>query len=229
MADLFLNWVSLGAMGTTLADTSTGGSATTVDTGGVNVAISFEAQDTGAEAFTAAYDGYVPEGSSINPNSHLKLFGEGGDGGTVSATSTTVLDFSSSNELYTDEVQNVSFVLNDVDGGAGSDLGDLAGDATLTPGGIDFQDNVTILALRPSRGHPDRAWRQHQHQRRHRHRRGHYWLRRAGRQRACLDRRSGVAHRGGLRERRRLDAGRADFGRELLDLRRRGQRPGGRG
>ena len=147
MADLFLNWVSLGAMGTTLADTSTGGSATTVDTGGVNVAISFEAQDTGAEAFTAAYDGYVPEGSSINPNSHLKLFGEGGDGGTVSATSTTVLDFSSSNELYTDEVQNVSFVLNDVDGGAGSDLGDLTGDPTLTPGGIDFQDNVTILAF----------------------------------------------------------------------------------
>ncbi|MCA0940874.1 tandem-95 repeat protein [Salipiger pacificus] len=146
MADLFLNWVSLGAMGTTLADTSTGGSSTTVDTGGVNVAISFAAEDTGAEAFTVAYDGYVPEGSSIDPNSHLKLFGEGGDGGTVSSTSTTVFDFSSSNELYTDEVQNLSFILNDVDGGAGSDLGDLAGDSTATPGGIDFQDNVTILA-----------------------------------------------------------------------------------
>ncbi|WP_226621291.1 Ig-like domain-containing protein [Alloyangia pacifica] len=146
MADLFLNWASLGAFGTTLTDTSTGGSSTTVDTGGVNVGISFEAQDEGAEAFTVNYDGYVPEGSSTDPNSHLKLFGEGGDGGTLSSTSTTVFDFSSSNELYTDEVQNLSFVLNDVDGGAGSDLGDLTGDSTSTPGGVDFQDNVTILA-----------------------------------------------------------------------------------
>ncbi|WP_353472477.1 Ig-like domain-containing protein [Salipiger sp. H15] len=143
MADLTLNWASLGAYGTALADTSSGGTAATVDTGGVNVEISFAAQDLGAQAFTATYDGYVPEDSSVNPNSHLKLFGEGGDGGTVSSTSTTVFDFSSSNERYADEVQNVSFILNDVDGGAGADLGDLTGE----PGsGTSFQDNVTVLA-----------------------------------------------------------------------------------
>ncbi|SDG18976.1 Ig-like domain-containing protein [Alloyangia pacifica] len=146
MADLFLNWASLGAFGTTLGDTASGGTGTTVDTGGVNVGISFTSQDAGAEAFTVNYDGYVPEGSSVDPNSHLKLFGEGGDGGTLSSTSTTVFDFSSSNELYTDNVQNLSFVLNDVDGGAGSDLGDLSGDSTSTAGGTSFQDNVTILA-----------------------------------------------------------------------------------
>ncbi|MCA0996601.1 Ig-like domain-containing protein [Alloyangia pacifica] len=146
MADLFLNWAALGDYGTTLGDTASGGSSTTVDTGGVNVEISFTAQDLGAQAFTATYDGYVPEGSTTSATSHLKLFGEGGDGGTVSSTSTTVFDFSSSDELYTDEVQNLSFILNDVDGGAGSDLGDLVGDDTATPDGTSFQDNVTILA-----------------------------------------------------------------------------------
>ncbi|MBE9635496.1 Ig-like domain-containing protein [Salipiger mangrovisoli] len=146
MADLFLNWASLGAFGTTLADTSTGGTSTSVDAGGVTVGISFSAQDAGAEAFTVNHDGYVPEGSTVDPNSHLKLFGEGGDGGSVSATSSTVFDFSSSNALYADEVQNLSFILNDVDGGAGSDLGDLGGDSTSTAGGVDFQDNITILA-----------------------------------------------------------------------------------
>ena len=148
MADLVLDWAALGGFGTNLETPPAGGVSTTVDTGGIAVDITFTAQDAGAEAFTANYDGYVPAGSDVDPNSHLKLYGDGGDGGAVSATSTTVMDFRSTDALYTGSVQNVSFLLNDVDGGAGADLGDLADDSTSgTPtAGTSFQDNVTILA-----------------------------------------------------------------------------------
>ena len=148
MADLVLDWAALGGFGTNLDTPPAGGVSTTVDTGGIAVDITFTAQDAGAEAFTANYDGYVPAGSDVDPNSHLKLYGDGGDGGAVSATSTTVMDFRSTDALYTGSVQNVSFLLNDVDGGAGADLGDLADDSTSgTPtAGTSFQDNVTILA-----------------------------------------------------------------------------------
>ncbi|MGR3378464.1 Ig-like domain-containing protein [Salipiger abyssi] len=148
MADLVLDWSALGAYGTNLDDTAPDGVSATVDTGGVAVDITFTAQDDEAQAFTVTYDGYVPEGSDFDPNSHLKLFGTGGDGGgTVSSTSTTVLDFRASNDTYGDSVENVSFLLNDVDGGTGGDLGDLAEYARLLGGeGESFQDNVTILA-----------------------------------------------------------------------------------
>lgn len=142
MADLVLDWSALGAYGTNLD-----GTTTTVDAGGVAVGITFTPQDAEAQAFTVTYDGYVPEGSDTDPNSHLKLFGAGGDGGgTVSSTSTTVLDFSATDDAYGDEVQNVSFILNDVDSGTGGDLADLAeynGGGTVES---DWQDNVTILA-----------------------------------------------------------------------------------
>ncbi|WP_289152324.1 Ig-like domain-containing protein [uncultured Salipiger sp.] len=144
MADLVLDWSALGAYGTSLDDTAADAVTTTVETGGVSVDITFTAQDDEAQAFTVNFDGYVPEGSDVDPNSHLKLFGLGGDGDGVSPTSTTVLSFSSSNADYGDEVQNVSFLLNDVDGGSGSDLGDLR-EYPDTSGGS-FQDNVTILA-----------------------------------------------------------------------------------
>ena len=54
----------------------------------------------------------------FDPNSSLKLLGNGGDEDGVSDTSVVTMDFTSSNELYTDNVQNVSFRLNDLDGGA---------------------------------------------------------------------------------------------------------------
>ncbi|MBU2962288.1 tandem-95 repeat protein [Citreicella sp. C3M06] len=146
MADLVLDWSALGAYGTNLEDTAADAVTTSVDTGGVTVDITFTAQDDEAQAFTATYDGYVPEGSGIDPNSHLKLFGLGGDGGTVSPTSTTVLNFSASDALYSDSVQNVTFVLNDVDGGAGSDLGDLVEYSEGGDTSSSFQDYVTVLA-----------------------------------------------------------------------------------
>ncbi|MBN9886411.1 Ig-like domain-containing protein [Salipiger abyssi] len=148
MADLVLDWSALGAYGTNLDDTAPDAVTTTVETGGVAVDITFTAQDDEAQAFTVTYDGYVPEGSDTDPNSHLKLFGTGGDGGgTVSSTSTTVLDFRASSEAYGDSVENISFLLNDVDGGDGGDLGDLSEYARAAMGeGESFQDNVTILA-----------------------------------------------------------------------------------
>ncbi|MDO6585958.1 Ig-like domain-containing protein [Salipiger sp. 1_MG-2023] len=146
MADLVLDWSALGAYGTNLEDTAADAVTTSVDTGGVTVDITFTAQDDEAQAFTATYDGYVPEGLGIDPNSHLKLFGLGGDGGTVSPTSTTVLNFSATDALYSDSVQNVTFVLNDVDGGAGSDLGDLVEYSEGGDTSSSFQDYVTVLA-----------------------------------------------------------------------------------
>ena len=132
MADLVLDWSLLGAYGTSLGPT------TSVDTGGVAVQIDFTEQDAGAQAFTFNADGHVGAGEPFDPNSHLKLFGEGGDGGAVSATSSTTLSFSSISSAYTSQVQNVSFRLNDIDGGAGEDI-------TGGPGGS-FEDNITILA-----------------------------------------------------------------------------------
>ena len=145
MADLVLDWSALGAYGTNLENTAPDGVTTTVETGGVAVGITYTAQSQGAQAFTATFTGYVPEGSDIDPNSHLKLLGSGGDGtGGVSATSTTVLNFSSSNDIYGDEVQNVSFLLNDVDAGPGGDFSDLLENASGAAGS--FEDNVTVLA-----------------------------------------------------------------------------------
>ena len=145
MADLVLDWSALGAYGTYLENTASDGVTATVETGGVAVDITYTAQDQGAQAFTVNFTGYVPEGSDTDPNSHLKLLGLGGDGdGTVSATATTVLNFSSSNEIYGDEVQNVSFLLNDVDAGPGGDFSDLLENASGSEGS--FEDNVTVLA-----------------------------------------------------------------------------------
>jgi len=145
MADLVLDWSALGAYGTNLENTASDGVTTTVDTGGVAVGITYTAQDQGAQAFTVNFTGYVPEGSDTDANSHLKLLGSGGEGnGSASATSTTVLNFSSSNDIYGDEVQNVSFLLNDVDAGPGGDFSDLLENASGTAGS--FEDNVTVLA-----------------------------------------------------------------------------------
>lgn len=109
MADLVLDWSLFGSYGTAL------GGTTTVDTGGVNVEVGFTAQDEGAEAYTMNIDTYVGDGEDFDPNSSVKLLGAGGAAEGSEATSTLSMDFSSSSELYTDDVQNVSFRLNDID------------------------------------------------------------------------------------------------------------------
>ena len=126
MPDLILDWGLFGANGTTLND---GG---TVDTGGVAVTLGFVSEDDGAFARYLEYGQYVDtaSGETFDPTSALKLFGEGGEGG-VDSTSTTTIDFSASDESFSDEVQNVSFRINDLD---------------LGQGGADYTDIVTVRA-----------------------------------------------------------------------------------
>ena len=114
MADLVLDWSLLGAYGTGVSGT------TTVETGGVAVNVGFAAVDEGASAFTVNTDNYVAPGEAFDPNSALKLLGLGGEGGT-DTTSVTTLDFTASDDAFSDSVQNVSFRLNDIDGGADPD------------------------------------------------------------------------------------------------------------
>ena len=101
------------------------GPTQTVDTGGVNVTVDFNQEDEGAQAFTYDAEGYVGSGDPFSAFSFLKLFGESGHGGT-SDTSTTTISFAASDEAYGDEVQNVSFRINDIDAGA-NDTGDISG------------------------------------------------------------------------------------------------------
>ncbi|MDG1290399.1 MAG: Ig-like domain-containing protein [Lentibacter sp.] len=132
MADLVLNWGLLGAFGTNVEPTQT------VDTGGINVTIGFDAQDEEASGVTFNAPGYVAETDPFDSKSFLKLSGQGGEGG-VDATSTTTLDFTSSNALFEDCVQNVTFRLNDIDGG-GNDI---------DPTSLLHEDIVTIRAYGP--------------------------------------------------------------------------------
>ena len=134
MADLSLNWGALGPFGTNLST----GSTVAVDTGGVAVDVTFTAVDPYASAFTFNADGYAPE-EDISGNSFLKLFDDSNDDGAP-ATSTTVLDFRATDTaLYTDEVQNVEFRINDIDfSSVGGDLGEFNVDG--------FEDIVTVLA-----------------------------------------------------------------------------------
>ena len=132
MADLVLNWGLLGAFGTNVEPTQT------VDTGGINVTIGFDAQDEEASGVTFNEPGYVAESDPFDSQSFLKLSGQGGEGG-VDATSTTTLDFTSSNALFEDCVQNVTFRLNDIDGG-GNDI---------DPTSALHQDIVTVRAYGP--------------------------------------------------------------------------------
>ena len=112
MANLVLDWSLFGSYNSALAASST------VDTGGVDVTVGFTGIDDGAEAFIMSSDTYVAADDPFDPNSSLKLLGNGGDEDGVSDTFVVTMDFSSSNGLYTDNVQNVSFRLNDLDGGA---------------------------------------------------------------------------------------------------------------
>ncbi|MCV2892112.1 Hint domain-containing protein [Lentibacter sp. XHP0401] len=132
MADLVLNWGLFGAYGTNMEPSQT------VDTGGIDVTVGFSAQDEGASGVTFNATGYVADGEDFNDQSYLKLIGEGGEGG-VDETSTTTLSFASSNELYSDCVSDVTFRINDLDGG-GNDI-----DPTTDL----HEDIVTIRAYGP--------------------------------------------------------------------------------
>ncbi|UYV39427.1 Ig-like domain-containing protein [Rhodobacteraceae bacterium D3-12] len=141
MADLILDWGLFGAYGTDF------GASQTVDTGGVEVTVDFNVEDEGAQAFTFNADGYVGAGEDFDPNSFLKLFGEGGEGG-VDDTSTTTINFAASDDQYGDAVQNVTFRINDIDAGP-DDTGEVSGDHIdmLSVRGYDADGNEVPVSL----------------------------------------------------------------------------------
>jgi len=134
MADLVLNWTSLGTgPGTPITD------PVGIETGGVEVAVNFFQQDPGAEVFTVREDLYEADGEPFQDNSGLKLFGDGSDTGTLHDTLTLTMDFTSSDPVFGDEVTNVSFRINDIDSG---DLSDIPGN-----GDGPHQDVVAVRAF----------------------------------------------------------------------------------
>ena len=91
------------------------------DMGGVRVSFGFTAQDSGATATSYTGAQYVEAGDGLNGSGGLRLYGCGGEGG-VDNTSTTTLNFSSTNSNFASAVTDVSFRINDLDIGPSSDF-----------------------------------------------------------------------------------------------------------
>ncbi|UWQ15617.1 Hint domain-containing protein [Aliiroseovarius sp. M344] len=143
-----LDWSAQGGDGTNLS------AGFTQNTGEMDVSVSFSSDGTNAPVYRVETSDttYVAVGEDFDNNSSLYLYGSG-DG----TTSTTTIDFAAaagSNSL--DDVQNVSFRINDVDWGAGNHTDiitvnaiDAAGNpvtVTLTPGGGDTVSGNTVTA-----------------------------------------------------------------------------------
>ena len=141
MADLLLDWASLPTFDA-LPNVPEGGVSATVETGGIAVDVAVTPSEPGAYAFEFQQgdgSGYVGEGEAFDGTSYLKFVGVPQEEPSVDATLTTVLTFRSTDDMFTDSVQNVSFRLNDIDQSATNS--DLSG-----PAGAGFSDNVTIMA-----------------------------------------------------------------------------------
>ena len=143
-----LDWSAAGGDGTNVA----GGFTQT--TGDMEVSVSFNNDGNNNPTFIieSTDTAYVDFGEDYDPNSNLYLYGNG-DG----ATSTTTIDFAAtSGSGMADEVENVSFRLNDIDSFAGNHTDiitinaiDANGDpvtVTITPVGDDTYFGNTITA-----------------------------------------------------------------------------------
>ncbi|MDJ0821256.1 MAG: Hint domain-containing protein [Paracoccaceae bacterium] len=125
----------------------------TQDTGAIDATLTFTDDGNNNPVFEVdTTTEYVAAGEETSTVSALRLFGNG-DG----ATSTTTIDFAASaGAAVEDEVQNVSFRINDIDFGAGNHTDqvtvnayDADGNAvavTLTPAGGDTVSGNTITA-----------------------------------------------------------------------------------
>ncbi len=120
-----LDWSNYAANGIDLV------SGTTAEADGVAVTFEFLEQDEGAVARNLALPQYAAPGEPWDTTQGLKLLGEGGEGG-IDDTSTTTLTFSSVNDEFGDNVQDVLFRVNDLDTGQQ---------------GQDFTDIITIRAF----------------------------------------------------------------------------------
>jgi Ca2+-binding RTX toxin-like protein len=133
-----LNWDTLDTNGTDLS----GGF--TYNTGEMDVTIGFTDDGNNNPTFTldTATTNYVGGGEPFDANSSLFLFGTG-DG----ATSTTTIDFAaSSGSVMSNEVENVTFRLNDVDWGAANHRD------ILTVNAFDADGNAVAVTLTPGGG-----------------------------------------------------------------------------
>ncbi len=142
--DLFLDWTDQGGNG---ADISGG---FTQDTGGINVGVTFTNGGVGTTAEVSTSTGYTEAGEPFDADSMLELRGSGNG-----ATWTTTLDFSAvAGSGLADEVENVSFRINDIDTGGWQDVititaFDAAGNPVVvnfTIAGNDTVDGNTITA-----------------------------------------------------------------------------------
>ncbi|MBV2361394.1 Hint domain-containing protein [Thalassococcus sp. CAU 1522] len=146
-------------VGGTLTWTAQGGNNTdlsagfTQDTGAIDISVGFTDDGNNNPTFlVSTLTEYVGSGENTSTVSALRLFGDG-DG----ASSTTTIDFAASaGAAVEDEVQNVSFRINDIDWGSGNHTDIVTVNAfdalgnpvtvTLTPGGGDTVSGNTITA-----------------------------------------------------------------------------------
>lgn len=144
----FLDWAAVGPDGTNVA----GGF--TQDTGTMEVSVSFTDDGNNAPTFLieSSDTGYVEAGESYDANSMLRLYGNGD-----AATSTSTINFASSaGSGMANEVQNVSFRIQDVDYYSGNHQDVVTVNAydangnpvavTLTPQGDDTTSGNTVTA-----------------------------------------------------------------------------------
>ena len=154
-----LDWTSQGGDGTDLS----GGFTT--NTGEMDVSVSFTDDGDNNPTFLVETDDvmFVDNGEPFDTNSSLDLFAQGDD-----ASSTTTIDFTASTgSLMRDDVQNVSFRINDVDWGNANhrdivtvNAYDADGNAItviLTPGGGQSVDGNTVTSDDTATGTQDEA------------------------------------------------------------------------
>lgn len=137
-APLSLNWSDAGADGT---DVSGG---FTQDTGGIDVAVSFNGSPTTDQIeLDTLQTQYVDSGEPFDTSSSLYLYGT--HAGADSAT--TILDFSASaGSSYEDQVENVQFRVNDIDQGGWQDIVTVRAydaDGNAVPVDVDLTGNST--------------------------------------------------------------------------------------
>ncbi len=131
----FLNWE---AVDNDEADISSG---VTQITGEIEVSVSFTDDGDNNATFTVENTDtqYADTGEPFNTTSSLALFGDGD-----ADTSTTTIDFAAApGSTYADEVENVSFRINDIDSFAGNHTD------TVTVNAFDADGNPVTVTITP--------------------------------------------------------------------------------
>ena len=135
---MVLDWSAQGPDNTSLA------AGFTQDTGGIDVSVSFtnDGNNNPVYRVESTDTTYVAPGESFDPTSSLYLYGNG-DG----ATSTTTIDFAAgAGSGFLDEVENVTFRINDIDWGNANHTD------VVTINAYDADGNPVAVTITPSGG-----------------------------------------------------------------------------